>query len=104
MAQARIVVVTEGGRHIWGIVKAIAARFGHPTVILENPESKSALLRRRARRLGWISAAGQLGTMAAIRGAKLLMARRLAELEDGPDFDTSPPPPDTIVKVSSANS
>jgi folate-dependent phosphoribosylglycinamide formyltransferase PurN len=104
MTDPRIVIVTEGGPHIWGIVNAIAARFGQPTIILENPESKSDLLRRRARRLGWISAAGQFGTMVIIRSAKVLMTRRLAELAQNEGFDTSPPPADTIVKVPSANS
>ena len=60
---AAIVVVTEGGPHIWAIVNAIADRLGPVSVILESPESKKQLLLGRARRQGWISAIGQLGTM-----------------------------------------
>jgi len=45
-----IVVVTEGGPHIWAIVNAIADRIGPVSVILEMPESKKQLLLGRARR------------------------------------------------------
>ncbi|WP_442583354.1 formyl transferase [Mesorhizobium sp. ASY16-5R] len=103
-APRRIVVVTEGGRHVWGIVNAIAARFGPPTVILEQPESKWALLKRRARRQGWISVAGQIGTMLIIRTSKVLYARRLASLTAESGLDTTSPPPERIIAVPSANS
>ena len=46
--------MTEGGPHIWAIVNALSDRFGPVTVILETPESKRALLQRRARKQGWI--------------------------------------------------
>lgn len=100
----RIVVVTEGGLHIWGIVNAIAARFGPPTVILEQPESKWALLKRRARRQGWISVAGQIGTMLIIRTSKVLYARRLAAISAETSLDITSPPPERTIEVSSANS
>ena len=100
----RIVVVTEGGRHIWGIVNAIAARFGPPTVILEQPEAKWALLKRRARRQGWVSVAGQIGTMLIIRTSKVLYARRLAGISAETGLDTTPPLPERTIEVPSANS
>ena len=65
-----IVVVTEGGPHIWAIVNAIADKVGPVSVILETPESKRQLLLKRARRQGWISAIGQLGTMVLTRLGK----------------------------------
>jgi folate-dependent phosphoribosylglycinamide formyltransferase PurN len=101
---SRIVIVTEGGLHVWGIVNAIAARFGPPTVILERPESKWALLKRRARRQGWISVTGQIGTMLIIRTSKVLGARRLAQVTAETGFDATPPPPERIIEVPSANS
>ncbi|MFI0846791.1 formyl transferase [Mesorhizobium sp. IMUNJ 23232] len=100
----RIVVVTEGGRHIWGIINAIAAQFGPPTVILEQPESKWALLRRRARHQGWISVAGQIGTMLIIRTSKVLYAHRLAGISAEISLDTTPPPRERTIEVPSANS
>lgn len=100
----RIVVVTEGGRHIWGIVNAIAARFGPPAVILEQPESKWTLLKRRARRQGWISVAGQIGTMLIIRTSKVLYARRLAAISAETGLDTTPSLPERTIEIPSANS
>ncbi len=47
-----IVVVTEGGPHVWAIVNAIADRVGPVSVVLETPESKRRLLLGRARRQG----------------------------------------------------
>ena len=71
-----VVVVTEGGPHIWAIVNALADRFGKVTVVLEAPESKKALILRRARKLGYVSAIGQLGTMVLIRLGKRFFASR----------------------------
>ena len=90
-----IVVVTEGGPHIWAIVNALADRIGPVSVILESPESKKRLLVGRARRQGWVSAIGQLGTMVVTRfgkrflaGAVRLPGRRSA---DGPILLLWPP-------------
>ena len=100
----RIVVVTEGGAHIWGLVNAIAGHFGQPTVVIEQPESKSALLRGRARRLDWLSALGQLGTMVIVRTSKLLYARNSAATAERTGLDTTPPPEDAVIRIGSADS
>jgi folate-dependent phosphoribosylglycinamide formyltransferase PurN len=100
----RIVVVTEGGPHIWAIVNAIADQFGEVTVILETPESKKALLMRRARKQGWISAAGQMGTMVLTRLGKRLFAGRGDEIVRGAGLQTDPRADQSIVQVPSANS
>lgn len=97
-------MVTEGGAHIWGLVNAIAARFGQPTVVVEQPESKAALLRGRARRLGWVSAIGQLGTMLLVRTSKLLQVRSRAALSERTGFDVTPPPQAAIIRIGSADS
>lgn len=102
--QNRIAIVTEGGHHIWGIVNAIGARFGQPLVILEHPESKSALLKKRARKLGLVSAAGQLFTMALIRFSKVLYAQKLAKISAAHAFDTAKPSEDAVVRIASADS
>ncbi|MER8952296.1 hypothetical protein NKH98_06080 [Mesorhizobium sp. M0833] len=59
--QRPIVVVTEGGSHIWAIVNAVADQLGPVSVILEASESKKQLLLARARRQGWTSAMGHDG-------------------------------------------
>jgi hypothetical protein len=99
-----IVVVTEGGPHIWAIVNALADRFGRVAVILERPESKTALLMRRARRQGWLSAAGQLGTMVLVRLGKRFFARRAASIIEEAGLDVVPRAGQQIVEVPSANS
>ena len=100
---APIVFVTEGGPHVWAIVNAVADRFGPVTVILEKPESKRRLLQRRARRLGWISAAGQFGTMILIRLAKRFNASHAAGIASQHGLDTGPRQDQAIVMVPSAN-
>jgi len=100
---ARIVVVTEGGAHIWGLVNALTSHFGQPTVVIEQPESKGALLRGRARRLGWLSAVGQLGTMVVVRTSKLLYVRNQAALAERTGFDVTPPPESAVIRIGSAD-
>jgi len=100
---AAIVVVTEGGPHIWAIVNAIADRLGPVSVILENPESKKQLLLGRARRQGWFSAIGQLGTMVLTRLGKRFFAGHAAQLIAGQKLETEPRPDQKIIHVSSAN-
>ena len=100
---AAIVVVTEGGPHIWAIVNAIADRLGPVSVILENPESKKQLLLGRARRQGWFSAIGQLGTMVLTRLGKRFFASHAARLIAEQKLQTEPKPGQKIIHVSSAN-
>src|SRR5690349_13045555 len=89
---AAIVVVTEGGPHIWAIVNAIADRLGPVSVILESPESKKQLLLGRARRQGWLSAIGQLGTMVLTRLGKRFFAGHAARLIAEQKLETEPKP------------
>ncbi|TJW83326.1 MAG: formyl transferase, partial [Mesorhizobium sp.] len=98
-----IVVVTEGGPHIWAIVNALADRAGPVSVILETPESKKRLLLGRARRQGWISAIGQLGTMVLTRLGKRFLAGHAARLVAKEKLETEPRPGQAIVHVPSAD-
>ncbi|SFO92099.1 Folate-dependent phosphoribosylglycinamide formyltransferase PurN [Mesorhizobium sp. NFR06] len=98
-----IVVVTEGGPHIWAIVNALADRVGPVSVILEAPESKKRLLLGRARRQGWVSAGGQLGTMVLTRLGKRFLAGHAARLIAEERLDTEPRQGQTIIHVPSAN-
>ncbi len=104
MDSPRIVVVTEGGPHIWAIVNALTDRFGPVTAILETPESKRALLQRRARKLGWVSTLGQLGTMVLTRLGKRFLSGRAAKLVAEEKIETEPRSDQAIVAVGSANS
>jgi folate-dependent phosphoribosylglycinamide formyltransferase PurN len=104
MDNARIVVVTAGGPHVWGIVNAMRDRLGPVVVILEAPESKRQLLLRRARKLGWISVAGQLGTMVFTRLRKLFLGGRDARNLAKEGMRTEPSTDQTIMSVESADS
>lgn len=101
---AGVVVVTEGGPHIWALVNALADRLWPVTVILEAPQSKGEILRMRARRMGMASAAGQLGTMVLTRLGKRLFAGRAARIAAENRLVTTPRPQQKIVHVASADS
>jgi len=98
-----IVVVTEGGPHIWAIVNAIADRVGPVSVVLESPESKKRLLIGRARRQGWVSAIGQLGTMVLTRLGKRFLAGHATRLIAEEKLDTEPRQGQAVIHVPSAN-
>ncbi|MER9894551.1 formyl transferase [Mesorhizobium sp. M0119] len=101
--QRPIVVVTEGGPHIWAIVNAIADHLAPVSVILEAPESKKQLLLGRARRQGRTSAIGQLGTMMLTRLGKRFFAAHAARLAAEQKLQTEPKPGQKIIHVPSAN-
>lgn len=103
-APHRIVVVTEGGAHIWGIVNALSNAFGPIAVFVEQPSSKWSLLRGRARKLGLVSAAGQLGTMLVIRAMKRLVPKMARHNIWQTGLDATPPREEQIVRIRSADS
>ncbi|AGB46006.1 formyl transferase [Mesorhizobium sp. B2-5-9] len=98
-----IVVVTGGGAHVWAMINDLADRVGPVSVVLEIPESKKQLLRGRARRQGWISAIGQLGTMVLSRLGKRLNVKHAARLIAEEKLETEPRQGQVIIHVASAN-
>jgi folate-dependent phosphoribosylglycinamide formyltransferase PurN len=104
MTRPKIVVVTEGGPHVWAIVNAIQDRLGPVAVVMEAAESKRRLLGRRIRKLGWVSAGGQLGTMIFTRLRKLLLSGRDARMLSAAGMKMQPVDGQEIVHVGSANS
>ena len=104
MERSRIVVVTAGGPHVWAIVNAIQDRLGAVIVVLEGPEPKRRLLMRRARKLGWIEVAGQLGTMVFTRLRKLFLSHRDQQGLAGEGMVMNPRFDQRIVNVASADS
>lgn len=104
MQPSRIAIVTAGGPHVWIIVNAIRDRLGEATVILEDPESKKRLLLRRARKLGWIEVAGQLGTMVFTRLRKLFLSSRDQRSIAGDGAETELGAEIPVVRVASADS
>jgi folate-dependent phosphoribosylglycinamide formyltransferase PurN len=103
-ARPRVVVVTEGGAHVWALVNALSERIGPLTVILEKPQSKSELLRKRARRLGAIQVAGQFATMLLTRLLRPFSDRQRRRTVQECGLQTQPNPDQQIIHVASADS
>ena len=100
-----ICYVTAGGHHPWIIANALAARFGDALALIqEEPESKWHLVQRRARKLGWFNAAGQLGTMAFIRLGKRALGFRIQRQIRRQRLEVEPPRVQKVVTVPSVNS
>jgi hypothetical protein len=94
-ANQQIVIVTAGGRNPQILINALESHFGNVTVLLEQPESKKLFLKRRIRKLGLITAAGQFATMVASKFGKRFTEKRTAEIlkqYDGSDEKTRPFP------------
>ncbi|MGN7293470.1 formyl transferase [Rhizobium sp. SAFR-030] len=103
LRDARVAVLTAGGPNPQVMINVLAAHFPNLQVIQENSETKRTLLKRRARRLGWLTALGQLATMIVSRFGKTLAARRSAEILSSHNlsdaFDTALP----VRRVASLN-
>ncbi|MCO5730201.1 formyl transferase [Rhizobium sp. SSA_523] len=101
--QARLLVLTAGGPNPQVMINALAAHFPNLAVIEEDYEPKSAILRRRARRLGLAVALGQLATMVVSRLGKRLAIRRSREIlaQYGVSAERDPLLP--VTRVASVN-
>lgn len=99
----RVVVMTAGGLNPTIVVQHLAKAGMDVHVLLENPEGKGEITRRRARRLGWIAAIGQLGTMIAARLLRRLAERRVSELLAEHGLDRKLPETVPIHPVTSIN-
>lgn len=97
-----LVVLTAGGPLANIVVNGLIARLGPLTVIEERPEPKTAVIRRRARMLGWIPALGQAAFGLAQR---VLWSNneRIAEIWRTHGLDPAPPRHVAIHSVSSVN-
>lgn len=86
------------------VVNAVKAVFPNLVVFEEQPEFKKLFIKRRARKLGWVSALGQLATMVVSKYGKRFTAARAAEILE--EFGANPVIDSRIrrVAVPSANS
>ncbi|OCP38562.1 formyl transferase [Ensifer sp. LC163] len=99
----RVVVVTAGGENPWIMINALAARFDDIVVLQERPESKGLFLRRRARKLGWPTAVGQLATMIASRFGKRFTRKRAKEILRLYGVSGTPDPSVPVRQIVSVN-
>ena len=103
-AAARIVLLAGEGDSSRIVYHALASAFGSVNAIIEEPIPKIGLLKRRLRRLGPVTVAGQILFQSAVvpilqkrSGARVAAIKRENGLNDAPF-------PDDVVRVSSANS
>ncbi|AKH99743.1 Formyl transferase [Hoeflea sp. IMCC20628] len=99
----KILVITAGGAYAWVIVNALASHFDIVEVALEQPESKSVFLKRRARKIGWFQTAGQFGTMVISRFGKRFAQARTNTIIAHSGIQTELSPEAPVTPVSSAN-
>jgi folate-dependent phosphoribosylglycinamide formyltransferase PurN len=98
-----VVVMTAGGLNPAIVVQHLARAGMDLHVILENPEGKGEIVKRRAKKLGWINALGQLGTMIAARALRRAADRRVADLLARHGLDRTLPATVPIHPVTSIN-
>jgi hypothetical protein len=79
-ASPLVLVLTQGGPNPEILINALKKHFPNLTVVVEEPEAKSLFIRRRARKLGWVQALGQLATMVVSKYGKRFTARRFDEI------------------------
>ena len=79
-SSAPVVVITPGGLPATLVINALCRRFDTVHVLIEDVESKGEILRRRARRLGWVRSIGQMATMAGSKFLRRLAAGRVADI------------------------
>lgn len=75
-----VAMLIQPGRNPEIVVNAVRAAFPNLVVIEETPESKKLFIRRRAKKLGWIQALGQLATMVVSKYGKRFTATRAQEI------------------------
>jgi hypothetical protein len=99
-----VAILIQPGPNPEIVVNAVKAAFANLVVIEEQAESKKRFIRRRARKLGWVQALGQLATMVASKYGKRFTTKRAGEILE--EFGASPDRDPAIrrIAVPSANS
>src|SRR6202521_2030639 len=104
MPRQKLVLLTGNGESGLIAARYLAARFDDLTVIVEQPESRLAFLRRRVRRLGAFTVAGQMIFMIFQRIQQRLAKRRIESILAEGGLGRQPPDAIAIERVSSVNS
>ena len=104
MSASGICVITAGGPYPWIIINALGEKFGPIDVLSEEPESRRAFLKRRARKIGWFATAGQFATMVLVRLGKKRHAARIDRIVAENALEPEPKPQHTVLEIGSVNS
>lgn len=98
-----IVILTAGGALANIVVNGLVRRLGPVTIIEEVPESKSGIIRRRVRMLGWVAALGQM-CFGIVQRVLWPNTARIRTVWADYALDTSDPASLTKYRVPSVNS
>ncbi len=90
---ARILLLTGPGPSTWIVANALAREHADLTVVIEERESRAVFLRRRVRKLGLLSVAGQVLFQAWGKIGARLAAARVREIMAGAGLDDRPMQP-----------
>ncbi|MCR6499806.1 formyl transferase [Shinella sp. CPCC 101442] len=99
-----VAMLIQPGHNPEVIVNAVRAIFPNLVVIEEQPESKKLFILRRAKKLGWPQALGQLATMVVSKYGKRFTVKRAAEIREQFGVSGTIDPTIPRVAISSANS
>lgn len=101
---SRVVLLTSEGEAGRMTASHLAARFPDLAVVVEQPESRAVFLRRRLRRLGFLTVAGQVAFMMLQRFQHMRARRRIAAILAAHGLGEGMPAAVPITHVSSVNS
>jgi len=97
-----VVMLTIDSESSWMVFDALERAFGVEHVVVEEQVSGRTLLAARARRLGWLTAAGQAAFRLLIQPLIELASRRRSR-EIAADIGSSRPAPERVTRVPSIN-
>jgi phosphoribosylglycinamide formyltransferase-1 len=97
-------IVLLAGEHpwTWALANALRRRFGDIPIVLECRQSKAVLLRHRIRRLGIVTAVGQLGFGLAAKLVRPFYRRQEERIRRREGLNASPIA-DRVIRISSVN-
>lgn len=102
--QSPIVVLTGGGPLPWIIINAVIEKYGPVTVLEEQPEPMTVLFRRRLKKLGTVTVAGQIGFGLFQRVLRAASRNRLADIIASHELRELPAHECPAIPVGSVNS
>ena len=102
--QSPIVVLTSGGPLPWIVINAVIEKYGLVTVLEEQPEPMTVLFRRRLKKLGTITVAGQIGFGLFQRVLRVASRKRLADIMASHELREHPAPRCAVIPIGSVNS
>jgi hypothetical protein len=98
-----IVALTNGSPHAWIVINAVVERFGPVTVLKDDKEPRWELARRRLKRHGPFTLAGQIGFVLLQRIIAKRSRGRFAEIIAEYGLDPAPNPACEVIAVGSVN-